>query len=615
MNRSAFLLLTLFAANFLVAHPAPAIAGESSIVLPVSHALAMHGKPKYPENFISLDYVNTKAPKGGTLKLSGLGGFDSLNPWIVKGLAADGTGLVFETLLEQTADEPFSAYGLLAESVETPEDRSFAIFTLRPEARWHDGKIVTAEDVVWSFKTLTIEGTPFYRAYYANVKKAEILGENRVKFIFDMAGNRELPLIVGQMPVLPRHYFTEGTHKFSETTLEPIPGSGPYKFGKIEPGRSVEYVRVENWWAGNLPINRGRYNFDRIVYDYYKDSGVALEAFLAGAYDFRQENVAKQWATGYKTPQVEDGRIVKKQIAHELPQGMQGFVYNTRRPVFADRQVRRALAHAFDFEWSNKKFAYDAYTRSRSYFSNSEMEARGAPQGRELEILEPFRDKLPPELFTEEYNPPATDGSGNNRAGLKKAAEILDAAGWKPGPDGVRQKDGVRLVFEIIDHQSAFERWVLPFVKNLERIGVKASFRVVDASQLVNRITNFDFDMTVQAFGQSNSPGNEQREYWGSDKADAPGSRNVIGIKDPVIDALVEQIVSAPTREELVVRCRALDRVLQWGHYLIPNWHIPAWRVAYWSKFGQPERPPPFALPVAETWWSLETPQKDGSKQ
>lgn len=582
--------------------PAPVALAAKDSAAP-THGLAMYDAPKYPANFKHLDYVNPDAPKGGTLRLSGIGGFDSLNPWIVKGLAVDGTGMVFETLLEQTADEPFSAYGLLAETVETPADRSFATFTLRPQARWQDGKPVTAQDVVWSFKTLTTEGTPFYRAYYAHVKNVEALSPARVKFTFDMAGNRELPLIVGQMPVLPEHYFTDGTHKFAETTLNPIPGSGPYKFGKIVAGRSIEYLRVADWWGADLPINRGRYNFDRITYDYYKDSEIALEAFFAGDYDFRQENVAKQWAISYDAPPVRDGRIVKKQIEHQLPQGMQGFVYNLRRPVFADREVRRAIAYAFDFEWSNKQFAYGSYKRSRSYFSNSEMEAKGVPQGRELEILEPFRKQLPPELFTEEYNPPQTDGSGNNRANLKKAAEILDAAGWKPGPDGVRQKNGVTLRFEIVDLQPAFERWILPFIKNLDRLGIKATFRVIDASQLVNRMNSFDFDMTVQSFPQSNSPGNEQREYWGSDKANLPGSRNMIGIKDPVVDALVEKIVSAPTREELVIRCRALDRVLQWGHYLIPNWHIPAWRIAYWNTFGQPENPPPYALPVAETWW------------
>lgn len=564
----------------------------------------MHGAPKYAADFTHLDYVNPDAPKGGTLRLSALGTFDSLNPYIVKGMAADGLGLAYETLLEQTADEPFSAYGLIAQSLETPPDRSWVAFTLRPQARWHDGQPVTADDVVWSFKTLTTQGAPFYRVYYAHVKDVVAETPSRVKFIFDMAGNRELPLIVGQIPVLPKHYWTDGKHDFAQTTLDPPPGSGPYEVGAVVPGRSIEYRRIADWWGKDLPINRGRYNFDRITYDYYKDGGVALEALFAGNYDFRQENIAKQWATAYDAPAVKDGRIVKAEISHTLPQGMQGFVFNTRRPPFQDRAVREALTYAFDYEWSNKQFAYGAYKRSSSYFSNSEMEAKGLPQGPELAILEPFRGQIPDEVFTTEYNPPKTDGSGNARANLKKATEILDAAGWKPGPDGVRAKDGVRLDFEFLDDNPAFERWILPFTKNLERIGVKARYRVIDPAQYQNRIRTFDFDMTVGVFGQSNSPGNEQREFWGADKADMPGSRNLIGVKDPVVDALIEQIVSAPTREDLVLRCRALDRVLQWGYYLVPNWHISAWRVAYWDRFDRPENPPPFALPVAETWWT-----------
>lgn len=577
-------------------------AGQARNVTP-AHAIAMHGTPKYAADFKHLDYVNPDAPKGGTLRLSALGMFDSLNPWIVKGTAADGTGLVYETLLEQTADEPFSAYGLLAQNLETPKDRSWVAFTLRPEAKWHDGKPVTAEDVVWSFKALTTQGTPFYRVYYAHVKDVVAESPARVKFTFDMAGNRELPLIVGQMPVLPRHYFTDGKHDFSRTTLDAAPGSGPYRFGAVDPGRSVEYLRVKDWWGEGLPINRGRYNFDRITYDYYKDGGVALEALFADNYDFRQENIAKQWATAYDAPAVQDGRIVKTEIPHTLPQGMQGFVFNTRRPVFKDPAVREALTYAFDFEWSNRQFAYGAYKRSRSYFSNSDMEARGLPDAAERALLEPFRGKIPDAVFTREYNPPETDGSGNARANLKKAIDLLDAAGWKPGQDGVRVKDGTRLAFEFLDDNPAFERWILPFARNLERIGIKASYRVIDPAQYQNRIQDFDFDMTVGVFPQSNSPGNEQREFWGADKADMPGSRNLIGIKDPVVDALIDGIVSAPTREDLVVRCRALDRVLQWSYYLVPNWHISAWRVAWWDRFGRPDHPPPYGLPVAETWW------------
>ncbi len=589
----------LLTAAFTLMFTAPAFAQD---VTPV-HGMALHGAPKYAADFKHLDYVNPDAPKGGTFRLSALGTFDSLNGYIVKGAAASGLGMIYETLLSQTQDEPFTAYGLLAETIEVPEDRSWIIFNLRPQAKWHDGKPVTADDVIWSHKVLTTEAAPFYKAYYHNVKTVEALSPTKVKFTFDMANNLELPLIVGQMPILPKHFYTDGKHKFSESSLVPPLGSGPYKVGKVVAGRTIEYERVADWWGKDLPINKGQYNFDKVAYEYFKDANVLLEAFFADQFDFRQENVAKLWASAYNAPAVKDGRIVKKTIEHELPQGFQGFIYNTRKPIFKDRAVREAIAYAFDFEWSNKTMAFDSYKRTRSFFSNSDMEAKGVPQGRELEILEQYRDKLPPELFTTEYNPPKTDGSGNNRANLKKAADILDAAGWKVGADGIRAKDGVKLQFEFSDDTPMFERWIMPFIKNLERIGVKANFRAIDAAQYQNRMNNFDYDMTVGLFAQSNSPGNEQREFWGSAAASAAGSRNKIGINDPVVDALIDQIIASPSREELVVRTQALDRVLQWGFYGVPNWHMPAWRIAYWNRFGQPDKNPEFGLPVAETWW------------
>lgn len=617
-NKDIFIMIgkLLLTASLALLLTAPAIAQETSSpaihtvpaanaasIAPV-HGMALHGAPKYAADFRHLDYVNPDAPKGGTLRMSAVGTFDSLNGYIIKGSPASGLGMIHETLLQQTEDEPFSAYGLLAESIEVPADRSWIIFNLRPEAKWHDGQPVTADDVVWSFNTLTTEGAPFYKGYYNNVKTVEALSPARVKFTFDMAGNLELPLIVGQMPVLPKHFYTNGINAFEESTLTPPLGSGAYKIGKVTPGRSIEYDRVNDWWGKDLPINRGKYNFDKVTYEYFRDSNVLLEAFFADQFDFRQENTAKLWATAYDAPAVKDGRIIKKTIDHKLPQGFQGFIYNTRRPLFQDRAVREAIGYAFDYEWSNKSLAYDSYKRTRSFFSNSEMEASGLPAGRELEILEPFRDKLPPEVFTTEFNPPKTDGSGNNRANLKKAADILDAAGWKVGSDGIRTKDGRRLEFEFIDDNPMFERWVMPFTKNLEKIGVKANYRAIDPAQYQNRLNNYDFDMTVGLFGQSNSPGNEQREFWGSAVADVPGGRNIIGVRDPVVDELIKLIVSAPSREELVVRCRALDRVLQWGFYGIPNWHMPAWRIAYWDRFGAPARNPEFGLPVAETWWT-----------
>ncbi|MBU0860109.1 MAG: extracellular solute-binding protein, partial [Alphaproteobacteria bacterium] len=350
--------------------------------------------------------------------------------------------------------------------------------------------------------------------------------------------------------------------------------------------------------------------FDRIVYEYYKDQNVSLEAMFAGQYDFRQEYVAKLWASGYDAPAVKSGKIVKKIIDNDLPQGMQGFAFNLRRPVFQDKAVRKAMNYAFDFEWSNKQFASGAYTRTRSYFSNSEMEAKGLPEGLELTVLEQFRGKIPDEVFTQEYKNPQTDGSGNNRNNLREATRLLDEAGWKLGEDGIRSKDGVRLEFELLiaGVNEGFQRWFQPLEQNLAKLGIKGSIRTVDATQYTNRIMEFDYDMIIGNWGQSNSPGNEQREYWGSDRADAPGSRNYLGLKDPVVDQLVDMIVAAPTREDLVARTRALDRVLQQGWYVIPNWHIPAWRVAYWDKFEQPAIQAPYALGVMDTWWAKAAP-------
>jgi microcin C transport system substrate-binding protein len=570
------------------------------------HAMAMHGDLKYSPDFVHFDYVNPDAPKGGTMKLSGAETFDSFNGFITKGVSASGLGLLYVPLMEKSQDEAFSMYGALAESTEVPEDRSWAIFNLRKEAVWHDGKPITAEDVVWTFNTLVEKGQPAYRAYYAHIEKAEALSERRVKFTFDMANNLELPLIIGELTVLPKHYW-EG-RDFEKTTLEPPLGSGPYKISSFDQGRSVTYERVKDWWGADLPVYKGRYNFDRIVYEYYRDQDVSLQAFFGNEFDFRLEYTAKLWATGYNIPAVKDGRIIKATIENKLPQGMQGFAMNMRRPIWQDKNVRKAMNLAFDFEWSNKQFAYDAYTRTRSYFSNSEMEATGVPQGRELEILEAYRDQLPPEVFTQEFNPPQTDGAGNNRANLREAMQLLDEAGYVMGEDGVRvHKDtGVRLEFEFLvaNTNVAFERWFGPYKKNLERIGMKGDMRVVDASQYINRVLDFDFDLVVQSWGQSTSPGNEQREYWGSERADIKGSRNFIGIKDPVVDDLISQVIAAPTREELVIRTRALDRVLQNSWYVVPNWHIPAWRVAYWDKFERPAIQADYSLGEIDTWWA-----------
>lgn len=604
----ALFLSTIIGVLGLTTFTAHAAASDNDEHVTPQPAIAMHGDVKYGPDFKHFDYVNPNAPKGGTLTNHVIGTFDSLNPFIIKGTPAAGlqflgTGLIYESLMDQSNDEPFSMYGLLAESIELPKSRKWVAFNLRPEAKWADGVPLTADDVVWTFNTMMEKGSPFFKAYYGDVEKVEATSKHRVKFTFKNTENAELPLIISQLSILPKHYWQD--KEFDKTTLDAPLGSGPYKIGRVDAGRSIEYVRNENWWGKDLPINKGKYNFDRIVYDYYRDENVALEAFFAGEYDQREENTAKLWAQAYDAPAVKDGRITKAEIPNQRPQGMQGFLYNIRRPVFQDRAVRKALAYAFDFEWSNKQFAYDSYTRTRSYFSNSPLAATGLPSKRELEILEQYRGEIPDEVFTEIYNPPKTDGSGNNRQNLKTAMDILDKAGYKLGPDGVRvnEKTGQRLEFEMIDNNPAFEKWTLPFIQNLKRIGVKANFRVVDPAQYQNRMTNFDFDMTIGGFGESQSPGNEQRDYWSSAKADMKGSRNYIGIKNPAIDDLVEKIIQAPSREELVARVHALDRILQWGYYVIPQWHLSYWRLAWWNKLQRPEHLSPITPAVTTTWW------------
>ena len=565
-----------------------------------AHGLAMHGDLKYGPEFQHFDYVNPNAPKGGTVTFSAVGSFDSFNPYIVKGEPAVGISLLYESLTTQSLDEPFSEYGLLAETIEMPEDRSWVAFTLRPEARWHDGKPVTVEDVIWSLETLRAKGAPFYRYYYKNVKSVEAAGDRRVKFTFDQTINRELPLIIGQLPILPKHYF-EG-REFDRTTLEPPLGSGPYRIKSFEPGRTVVYERVADYWGANLPVNRGSNNFDEVRYEYYRDANVAMEAFKAGAYDLRQENASKFWATAYTGPMFDAGWIVKEEIPNELGTGMQGFAFNLRRPLFQDPRVRRALAYAFDFEWTNRTIMYGQYARTESYFSNTELGAAGLPSAAELALLEPFRDQVPEEVFTQVYHAPKTEGEHGIRQNLRTALQLLGEAGWQVEGSKLVNAQGQPFRFEILLNGPSFERHTLPFVKNLERLGIEATVRTVDPAQYQNRMNEFDFDMTVEAFGQSLSPGNEQRDYWGSEAADTPGSRNTIGIKNPAVDHLIDKIIQAPTREDLVTATRALDRVLLWGHYVIPHWHTRTFRVAYWDKFDRPDINPPYGLPVF-SWW------------
>jgi microcin C transport system substrate-binding protein len=564
------------------------------------HALTLDDAPKYGPDFKHLDYVNPDAPKGGTITTAAIGTFDSFNPYIVKGTPA-GLGGLIETLTASTEDDSLTEYGLLAESMELAPDKSWLIYNLRPEARWHDGQPVTADDVVFSFETLIAKGHPQWRYYYQEVTGAEKLGERRVKFQFKHGNNRELPIIMGQLPILPKHWWA--TRNFENVLLEPPLGSGPYKLGKFEMGRSYTMDRVPNYWGKDLPINIGTENYDHTRVNYFQDPEIQLESFKAGTIDFRAENSARRWATQYEFPAVKDGRVIKERIPHKNPAGIQGFIFNIRKPLFADRNVRQALIYAFDFEWTNKNLAYSQYTRTRSWFQNSEMEAKGTPSPEELAILEPLRDQIPPEVFTTEYNPPVTDGSGNARDNLARAAALLEEAGWKI-ENGKRVKDGKPFQFEFIDDDPAGERTVLPFIQNLEKMGIMATFRVVDSAQYQSRVENFDFDMTTKIWGVSRSPGNEQREYWGSEAAQVPGSENWIGIENPAVDKLIDLIIQAPTRQDLIIRCRALDRVMQWNYYLVPNFHLAAFRIAYWNRFGMPDkRPNPLYSPGSTAWW------------
>ncbi|MGV8917167.1 MAG: extracellular solute-binding protein [Pseudomonas sp.] len=566
------------------------------------HAVTLYNEPpKYPANFKYFDYVNPDAPKGGTFREAGFGGFDSLNPFINKGVAADNIGMIYDTLARQGLDEPFTEYGLIAGKIEKAPDNSWVRFYLRPEARFHDGHPVRAEDVVFSFETLIKSGAPMFRGYYADVDQVIAEDPLRVMFKFKHNNNRELPLILGQIPVLPKHFWA--TRDFSKGNLEIPLGSGPYRVAEVKAGRSVRYERIKDYWGKDLPVNRGFYNFDVMTTDYYRDNTVALEALKAGQFDYWLEISAKNWATAYNTPAVIAGRLIKEEIPNGSPTGMQGFVFNMRRPVFQDIRVREALSLLLDFEWTNKQLFSGAYTRTDSYFDNSDMASTGLPSKEELEVLEPLRGKIPDRVFSDEFKLPVTDGSGMIRPQQRKAFQLLQEAGWRIVDDKMVDATGKPVQIEFLIAQTEFERVLLPFKRNLSDLGIDLVLRRVDVSQYVNRLRSRDFDMIVSSFPQSSSPGNEQREYWDSSSADKPGSRNFIGLKDPAIDTLVSGLINADSRQSLITHARALDRALLWGYYMIPNWHINTWRVAYWDHIAHPVHTAPFDVATA-TWWA-----------
>ncbi|MGZ3340437.1 MAG: extracellular solute-binding protein [Reyranella sp.] len=590
---------------------APAIlrAQTATPKINVSNGFAMHGAPKYPADAGPPDYVNPSAPKGGSVKLGARGTFDSLHPFIVKSQPAAGITSIWDTLCWSSRDEASTEYGLIAETMEWPDDRSWVAFTLRPQARFHDGTPITVEDVIFTFDILKAKGAPNYAFYYHDVLKAEKTGDRKVLFTFRDNTNKELPLIVGQLPVLPSKWWA--TRDFEKVSLEIPLGSGPYKVDSFDVGRSIAYRRIDDWWAKDLWMNRGRNNFEVIRYEYYRDVTVQFEAFKAGEIDIRQENIARNWATAYDIPPVKDGRIQRAEIPHELPTGMQCFAFNIRRDFFKDRRVREAIATMFDFAWTNKNLFYGMYKRNISFFGNSELASSGLPTPAELQYLEPLRGKIPDEVFTQEFKLPESDGTGNVRELARRALSLLKEAGWEI-KDGkmVEVKTGKKLAFEMMLSDASFERVVLPYKQNLERIGIDMNVRTVDTAQAKRREDDFDFDMIVEGFGQSLSPGNEQRDFWGSKSADTPGSRNTIGIRNEAIDNLVDTLIAAPDRESLITVTHALDRVLLWSHFVVPNWHSSTAYVAYWNRFGRPAKSARYAPVAFDTWWIDEAKDK-----
>ena len=565
-----------------------------------AHAISMHGIPKYNAGFKHFDYVNFDAPKGGSIKLHQIGSFDTLNNFILKGSPVVNLSQVHDSLLTQSFDEPFTMYGLVAESISVPEDRSWVIFKIRKEAKFHDGNPIRVEDVIWTLNTLKEKGHPFYKFYYGNIKTAEKISDNEVKFIFQGERNLELPLIIGQMKILSKKYWED---KFENVLLESPVGSGPYRVKNFKAGRTIEFERVDDYWGKNLSVNKGRFNFQKVIIEYFRDATVALEAFKSSDYDFRQENQAKRWANAYNFTAIKNGHVKKESVKHEIPTGMQGFFINTRKEIFKDRVVRKALNYAFDFEWTNKILFFDQYKRTGSFFSNSDLAASDLPSKEELELLDPFKNQLPNEIFNTIYENPINDGSGDLRKNLRIADKLLYEAGWiiKDGKR-INESTGMPLKFTILLVSPEFERIALPYARNLKKIGIETKVRTVDSAQYERRLEDFSFDMTVVSLGQSLSPGNEQKDFWSSTTAQINGSRNYAGVSSPAVDFLIDKVIAAKNRESLISATRALDRVLLWGYYVVPHWHIQNFRIAYWDKFGQPKINPKYDLGL-DTWW------------
>jgi microcin C transport system substrate-binding protein len=567
---------------------------------PFTPGLSGLGDPALPPDFVHFPWVNPTAPQGGEVRLSVIGTFDSFNPFILRGQPAFAAYRLFDSLLYRNDDEPDAAYGRLAAEVAIAPDRSAVTFALHAAARFSDGVPITAADVAWSFDVLREHGRPQYAQLTTGVAAVQVEAPRRLTFRLRPDADRELPLIIGSLPVLPRHFWQD--RPFDRPLTEPPPASGPYRLGAFAFGRSFSLERVERWWARDLPTTRGLYNFGRITYEYFRDSGVAMQAFKAGQIDWRSENIAREWATGYDFPAVRKGWVIRRAFHHRLPAGMQGFVMNTRRALFADRRVREAIALAFDFEWMNRTLFYGIYRRTESYFANSDLACSGIPEGAELALLAPWRAQLPPRLFTTPFVLPRTDGSGYNRAGLTRAMALLEAAGWRVVNFRLQNAEGRPFAFEILLNEPTFERVALPYRLWLRRLGIDASVRTVDAAEYQRRSDNFEFDMIMTVISQSDRPGPEQYGYWSCAAAHTPGSDNLAGVCNPVVEALLPAVVNAPDRASLLAAAHALDRVLLWNWYVVPNWHSDEVRVAYWNRFGYPDVPVRPGL-IFDSWW------------
>jgi peptide/nickel transport system substrate-binding protein len=580
-----------------------AASGSTTLWAERRHGMAMHGVPVLPAHFAHFPYVNPAASKGGRLRLGTLGSFDSLNPFIVKGITPPGLReYVFESLMARSQDEPFTLYGLIAESVELPEDRSSITFHLRPEARFSDGRPITAEDVLFSHTLLREKGWPYHRSHYGKVARAETTGARSIRFTFEAGSDREIPLILGLMPVLPRH--RQSAVEFERTTLEPVMGSGPYVVDYLEPGRSIVYRRNPEHWAKDLAVNRGRYNFDEIRYEFFRDASALFEAFKSGQVDVRLEDDPSRWAEGYQFPAAEDGRVIKREFSTGLPAGMSALVFNTRRPLFADPRSRRALILAFDFEWINRSLYHGLYDRTQSFFERSALAATGLPASeRERALLQPFAQVVRADELDGRLGPSRAAAPGNHREALRKAFGLLREAGYElEGHTLVHEGTGAAFTFEFLASTRAQERLMLSFAKILERVGIRVHIRQVDSAQYWSRLKTFDFDMIQWTWATSLSPGNEQLNRWSTRSADTPGSLNYAGVRSPAADAIVEALLAAQTREELTASVRALDRVLLSGDYVIPLFHITKQWVAYWSHLRMPERTALFGVDF-DTWW------------